>query len=186
METKQTNLKINPLLMFAILFAMLATISTFAAESDHYRATASGNLLQVHTPEGTRIFFGDPDFGEVGSYRVEIPVSEITAGSGGGGKAGSGNGGNDADATPGPSMKDDLDQLFAHANDLYLKGKFAAAREFVKEILRRDPKNSRALVMEGSLDHLEGNRDAAKAAWKKALEVDPNNKTIQNILENYQ
>lgn len=173
------------LFVLLALFAAVAACLSVAWGDDRYRATADGNLLQVRTPGTTRVFFGEPGFGDLRGYRLEIPLNELEPDRDGG-EGGSGNGHGHSERTPNPSINDDVDQLFAHANQLYQQGKFEAAMEFVQEILRRDPNQVRAWVMKGSLLHAQENRAGAKEAWKKAQVLDPNDQMIKNILENYQ
>ncbi len=80
---------------------------------------------------------------------------------------------------------DDTDRLVLEANRLYYKKKFAESTNVVEELIRRKPTYVRAWIMKGSLMFVRGQRDLAQAAWKQALELEPENGEIKQIMERY-
>jgi tetratricopeptide (TPR) repeat protein len=172
-----------------------------------YQIIPNGNNLELVTPYGRRILFGDAALKRARDYRFEIPLSElrppappeatkpappvpptvIIA---------------PADRSPAATKKpeeefekakptvpprviveyDYSDRLILEANRLYNRRKFYEASLTVEELLSKHPDLPRAWVMKGSLMYVQGQRDLAKTAWQKALELDPENREVQNFL----
>jgi tetratricopeptide (TPR) repeat protein len=157
------------------------------AKDNKYQVVDIGNNLQLNTPYGTRIYFGDVGFADYDNWRLEIPISDIRQyGADSNGKNSAAPGGGAGEGSPGKpfgSLEDNA--LLLSANDLYNQGKFRESLGFVEEMIRRDEKNIRAWIMRGSLYHALGQKDLAKTAWESARKLDPENKDVQRILENY-
>ena len=169
--------------IFFLVGLMLAT-TAFAKKFD-YQLVDVGNNLQLVTPYGTRIYFGDVGFSEYDNWRLEVPIADLRQDGkdSGGGKENAG----DEGGFPGkPYASLDDNALLLSANDLYNQGKFRESLGFVEEMIRRNEKNVRAWTMRGSLYHALGQKDLAKQAWQEAGKLEPDNKEVQRILENYQ
>lgn len=172
--------QLNPI--FYLLISTAVSAAAQPAEKG-FRATAQGNFLEVTTPYGTRLYFGDPGFGDLNSYQVEIPIEDFrppTQTAGPSQPPGQGA------TNPGPTpYEEPTDHLITRANQLYNHGKFNAALDYIEELLRREPGNTRGWVMKGSLLHALGQKDLAKKSWQKAQELDPSNQQLKNILQRY-
>lgn len=164
----------------------LLVAPSWAAKSG-YSASQTGSVLQVRTPFGSTLYLAQLGFEQLDHYKFEIPLSalreqikgtENSKSTSTGDPSESDKGGN----SPKPSEIADTDSLVAQANSLYNRGQFSQALSYVDELLRRDPKNSRGWTMKGSLMHVLGHKDLAKQSWKKALELDPKNESLKNIV----
>jgi tetratricopeptide (TPR) repeat protein len=80
---------------------------------------------------------------------------------------------------------DDSDRYVVEANRLYNRGKFYDATNVVEELLRKKPDHVRGWVMKGSLMHVQGHKELAKAAYQTAFKLDPNNEEIKKLVEKY-
>ena len=172
--------------IFFLLMGIIASAYVLA-EDKPYQASQSGNILQLATPHGQRLYLGDVGFSELRNYKIEIDLNELrsqgsssNAANGGGGSAQNpaGPGG-----SPAPQFIEDESTLIVEANRLYNEGKFTDSLKYVDEIIRRNPKNMRGWVMKGSLMHVMGQKDLARDAWQKAHEIDPKNEEIGRILK---
>lgn len=155
-----------------------------SAKEKGYQVVDIGNNLQLNTPYGTRIYFGDVGFADYDSWSLEIPIADIRQDVSD--KKPGGGSHDDNGESPGkPYASLDDNALLLSANDLYNQGKFRESLGYVEEMIRRNEKNVRAWIMRGSLYHALSQKDLAKSAWEEARKLDPNNKDVQKILENY-
>ena len=155
--------------------------STHAKLPQGYAVSQSGNLVFVKTPFGSSIYIGPVGLDSLPNYSFEIPLSDFRAGLAGGGN---GNAENQNESLKGgPSAMGEESSLIAEANRLYNKGDFTRSLQFVDELSHRSPKNVRAWIMKGSLMHVMGHNDLARQSWEKALELEPGNAQIENILK---
>jgi tetratricopeptide (TPR) repeat protein len=151
-----------------------------AATPSGYGVAESGNLVFVKTPWGSSVYIGPVGLDSLRTYSFEVPLSDFRAGLPNGIK-------NDGGTSSGDSSQlGDTGSLIAEANRFYNKGDFAKSLRYVDEVVRRDPGSVRGWVMKGSLMHVMGHKDLARQAWQKALELDPKNSQIQNILRSMQ
>ena len=170
-----------PAACFLSFFLAVTAVMAAQDQGEAMHANSDGNLVQVVTPYGSKLLFGDNGFGQYDSYRLEIPIKDFADASRGyPGLRGNSDGGSQ------PWQAQDEDSLVVKANELYNQGKFSDSMAFVEEILSRNPSNVRGWIMKGSLMHVMGNKDLAVKAWKRALELDPGNANIQRILEKAQ
>lgn len=168
------------LFFFFLSVLFLATTTIVLAKPGDYQVVDFGNNLQLNTPYGTKIYFGDLGIQDQNSWRVEIPIKDLRLDSNqGSAKNESASGAENSYS----SLEDN--SLVLSANDLYNQGKFREALTFVDEMLRRNEKNTRAWIMRGSLYHALGQKDLAKTAWQSAQQSDPSNQEVKKILENY-
>jgi tetratricopeptide (TPR) repeat protein len=165
------------ILLLSIL--VLTTTSIVFAKSTDYQVVDFGNNLQLNTPYGTRVYFGDLGIQEQSSWRIEIPIKDLRTSSDDQNEKEPGEGKNSYS-----SLEDN--SLILSANDLYNQGKFRESLAYVDEMIRRNEKNTRAWIMRGSLYHALGQKDLAKTAWQSAQQSDPTNQEVKKILENYQ
>jgi hypothetical protein len=185
-------------------------VPTLSKPSDmQYQVIPNGNNLELVTPYGRRILFGDRGLKDARGYRIEIPLSELRP---------------PEKAKPDSDLSeeklrellkekdrreqeekdraekesaarkrdlasqrmiveyDDTDRLILEANRLYNRGKYYEASLTVEEILSKKPELPRAWVMKGSLMFVQGQKDLAKNAWQKALELDPANSQVKAYL----
>ena len=171
--------------MKKILYSLLL-VPLSAHAVNEYRVSSDEKIVVVTTPMGQKTLIGDEAFKNLQSYRFEMSTKDFLVPSSSGGGSGSGGGGNQNPDQPHPYANiKDTGALIDRANQLYNQGKFKESLEHVDEALRRDPKLARAWVMKGSLLHLQGNKEAAKAAWQEAQKIEPENKEIKSILEKY-
>lgn len=152
-----------------------------------YAVTQTGNLVFVKTPWGSSVYIGPVGMDSINHYAFEIPLSDfraqVSASQGGSYTA---TGMPQGPSNTGPASMGDEGALIQEANRLYNKGDFRRALEYVDELSRRNPKNVRAWVMKGSLMHVMGQKDLARQSWQKALDIDPTNTQIENILKEMQ
>jgi hypothetical protein len=171
-----------------------------------YEVRQQGNNLELITPYGRKLIFGDYGFQNQHDYKFSIPLDQLrppgekpiplkafektderqiasvppnetkpTAPI--------------ASGTPGEMVPprviveyDYSDRLILEANRLYNRRKFYEASITIEELLTKRPDYPRGWVMKGSLMYVQGQRDLAKEAWKKALELDPNNLQVKQYL----
>jgi tetratricopeptide (TPR) repeat protein len=177
------------LLFLMAIWTSTAVESLWAAEP--YKVTNEGSLFQVTSPYGPKMLFGEMAIGNMRNYRFEVPLSELraSASNDGAGGAGSGSGGGASGSSgtgnsgQSPQLTDEEDQLVLKSNELYNKGQFTDALKFVDELLRRNRDHVRGWVMKGSLMHMLGQKDLAKKAWQRAVELEPNNAQLKQILK---
>lgn len=168
---------------FQMAFSLLLISSHAGARPPTgYSVTENGSMLRVRTPQGSTVLFSDKDLENANSYRAEIPLSELN-------KPVTQNnapGENPNGQGPEPSRFNSIDELLVHANQLYNKGKFQDSLRFVEEILRRNSNHLRGLVMRGSLYYIFGFKEQAYESYKRALEIDPKNEEIKNVMRSMQ
>jgi len=176
-----------------------------------YQATQTGNNIELVTPYGRRLLFGDFGFNSAREYRLEIPLDQLRppevkrenaeierlrkeqerleA------EAKAAKAALDAAKGEKPAERavaqipprvvleyDNTDRLVLEANRLYNRGKYYQASLTVEEILAKRPEYARGWVMKGSLLFVQGHNDLAKTAWEKALELDPSNAEVKSFL----
>lgn len=156
-----------------ILF--LTLVPTLGNTTDNYfQARQNGNNLILDTPYGKKTYFGPLDFEDFRDYRVTIPLSALRE---------------KKNVTSNPeavhNFDVNVDELVNRADLAFQSSDYKGALETVQSALERSPKNVRALMMQGSLLHLLGNRESAKKSWEKALALDPANEEIRRVLEKY-
>lgn len=168
---------------------LLAAMPAALAVPTGYSVSQVNNLLLVKTPWGTTTYIAPLGFDEIRSYTLEIPLgdfrSQVASQNSGPTGRPSGSAANPDGAAPatGPAAVSDVEGLIVEANRLYFLGNFYGSLQYVDEINRRQPGNIRGWTMKGSLMHSLGHKDLAKQAWKKALEIEPGNLEIQNLLK---
>ncbi len=164
---------------------------------EELKVRQNGNNIEVVTPYGKRMIFGDQGFKQAHDYKLEIPLDELrppkpkTV----------------AAPPPEPAKPERIvateepkpeppaetppkvvleydysDRLVLEANRLYNRRKFYEATITVDELLTRRPDYPRGWVMKGSLMYVQGQRDLAKSAWERALELDPENAQVKQYL----
>ncbi len=176
-------------------------------ENREYQVVPNGNNLELITPYGKRILFGDRGLRESRGYRIEIPLSELRppeltkappsprdpASLPGDETVKKPDGDSKGDSLESPKslalpekavapIYDDTDRLILEANRLFNRGKYYAASLTVEDLLSKRPDYARAWVMKGSLMYVQGQKDLAKVAWKKAVELDPSNEQVKAFL----
>ncbi len=179
------------LVIVGLQFGLLSGAQIIAQESraanSAYAVSQTGNLVMVKSPWGSQIYIAPVGFDTISSYEFSIPLSEFRSNLAGGGLNGSGGAegrtgaGNGNQVTP--MNMNDASSLIAEANRLYNTGDFTKALEYVDEANRREPGNVRVWVMKGSLMHAMGHDDLSKQAYKKALDLDPDNVQLKSILQ---
>lgn len=176
-----------------------------------YNIKQTGNNLELVTPYGRRRIFGDQGFDRAKEYRLEIPLDElrppkpkvaepvkpepVKAEAEEARKPASEKNTEDEpeDTEETGEVKETVpprvvveydytDRLVLEANRLYNRRQFYEASLTVEEILTRRPDFARGWVMKGSLMYVQGQKDLAKTAWQKALELDPNNMEVKQYL----
>ena len=65
----------------------------------------------------------------------------------------------------------DLCALLSKANMKYEKGQYTAAKEIYDEVIRRNPKSFIAHFNRGRMEHLLGNKSAAKTDFEKGMKL---------------
>jgi len=75
-----------------------------------------------------------------------------------------------------------VDQKLEEALSLIYDGQYTAAVKLCEEVLELETNNVLALVRQGSAYYALGRRETAQAVWKRALELDPGNKDVQQFL----
>ena len=175
--------------IFSISSLLFMVIESQSGADPRYTVTQQGNMVQITSPYGSKVFFADVGFDRMTQYRFEIPIRDLVPQAlSGGGTGGAGSGANEGSgkspvpASGSPEAVGDDDQLILEANRFYNDGKFEESLKFVEELLRRSPGTVRGWVMKGSLLHVLGQKDMARKSWQHALELDPSNQQIQNIL----
>jgi tetratricopeptide (TPR) repeat protein len=166
------------LFVFLVLQCLAFCVPLGFSAEPGFRVESDGNLLQVGSPYGSHLYFLDANISQFSSYQVEIPLNDLKPNKN---NLDHGSGPQDRD----PSQLENTDQLVLKANELYNRGKFKEAADYVEELLRRDPKHVRGWIMKGSLMHALGQKDLARKSWQQALELEPNNPQIKNILGSY-
>lgn len=179
-------------------------------ENRDYQVVPNGNNLELITPYGKRVLFGDRGLRESRGYRIEIPLSELqplelqkalqsareiasTKPEEVAKKTDEAKPPESAESaakslvppnqTPvAVPIYDDTDRLILEANRLYNRGKYYAASLTVEDLISKRPDYARAWVMKGSLMYVQGQKDLAKAAWQKAIELDPKNEQVKAYL----
>ena len=79
-----------------------------------------------------------------------------------------------------------IEQKIKAAKAAVYAGQHTDAVRNCEQALRLDPTNLKALEILGSANFLTGNRFAAQQAWRRALEIDPNNRSIADYLQRLQ
>jgi tetratricopeptide (TPR) repeat protein len=74
--------------------------------------------------------------------------------------------------------KDDTGGRLRLGQSLLKKGKLKDAKGYVKEILKKDPKNLEALLLLTNIEEKEGDSEALKRTYGKILSLDPKNTTV--------
>lgn len=176
-----------------------------------YQINQTGNNLELVTPWGRRLLFGDFGFNNARDYRLEIPLDalrppeppkkideqdalrlehERAIAEAARAVKDAADAAKEAGAQRAPAQipprtvveYDNTDRLVLEANRLYNRGKFYQASLTVEELLAKRPDFTRGWIMKGSLLYVQGYRDLAKIAWEKALELDPNNPEVKSFL----
>ncbi|MBI4376897.1 MAG: PorV/PorQ family protein [Elusimicrobia bacterium] len=84
----------------------------------------------------------------------------------------------------GPEQFTWIDQKIYDARQAVYDGKYDAAIRRSQDVLDLEPNNVTALEIMGSAFYLMEQKDKAIAVWKRALELDPNNKAIREFMQN--
>ncbi len=175
---------------YLFLFLFLFATAVGASIPNGYSVTESGNLVFLKTPWGSTVYIGPVGLENFKNYSFEVPLSEFRSALAASNAPNSGSG---SVVSSGASTVDpaaykfsDTSSLIVEANRLYNGGESAKSLQYVDEVIRRDPNHVRGWVMKGSLMHLMGHKDLARQSWEKALELDPKNTQIENILRSTQ
>ncbi len=176
-----------------------------------YEVRQNGNNLELITPYGRKLIFGDYGFKNQHDYKFSIPLDALRPAPLKAEEKSNDRQVASAMPTPGPLLpgtsptKDDdktkdktglvdplpprviveydySDRLILEANRLYNRRKFYEASITIEELLTKRPDYPRGWVMKGSLMYVQGYRDLAKQAWEKALELDPKNLQVKQYL----
>lgn len=83
----------------------------------------------------------------------------------------------------GPEQFTWVDQKIYDARQSVYDGKYDAAVRRSQDVLDLEPNNVTALEIMGSAFFLMEQKDKALAVWKKALEIDPNNRAIKDFVQ---
>ncbi len=171
-----------------------------------YSVNETDNQVELKTPYGT--IHIPTGFGQNVPYRLSIPVDQLKKGAG---PVANLNPETDAKAPeaarqtdsvpllptgkflpnqPGSQVPtvliDDADSLVVDANRLFNRRRFYEALTVVDQLLRKRPEFTRGWLMKGSLLLVQGHKDLAMKAWKKAQELEPANPEVQSVLSRYQ
>lgn len=76
-----------------------------------------------------------------------------------------------------------IDRKIYEAREDVLNGRYTDAIRRCQEIINLEPKNVTAYEIMGSAFFMMNEIEKAKAMWKKALELDPTNKVVQQFLQ---
>ncbi len=68
-------------------------------------------------------------------------------------------------------------------NSFFARKSYDLALIELAKLRQLAPQNAKLLAMQGTLEWKLGNKDKAQAAWEKAMELDPENDTILQMLE---
>ncbi|MBY0370211.1 tetratricopeptide repeat protein, partial [bacterium] len=170
-----------------------------------YHVNQLGNNLELVTPYGRRLIFGDFGFNNAREYRLEIPIEQLfptgqkppvaeknkPVEDAARAVKEAAEAAKNAASVPRNVAQipehtiveyDNTDRLFLEANRLYNRGRYYQATLTVEEILSKRPDMARGWVMKGSLLYVQGQRDLAKTAWEKSLELDPKNAQVKAFL----
>ncbi len=167
----------------------------FAAQAtEDFRVYETGTELQVVTPYGNKTITGDFPIETSSNYRIEVPLQDLVPAPAKDkpwekyerrNPSSQGENGFSPPQIRAMQDYDDTDRLVLEANHLYNQGRFYDASNVVEEILKRNPKYVRALLMKGSLMYVQGQKDLAKKAWEEASLLQPGDKEIKGIMERY-
>ncbi|MEF3280905.1 MAG: PorV/PorQ family protein [Elusimicrobiota bacterium] len=83
----------------------------------------------------------------------------------------------------GPEIFTLIDQKIYDARQAIYEGKYDVALRRAQDILDLEPNNETALEIMGSAFFLMDQKAKAKAMWEKVLEINPNNITVKQFLE---
>jgi len=83
----------------------------------------------------------------------------------------------------GPEMFTLIDQKIYDARQAIYEGKYDVALRRAQDILDLEPSNETALEIMGSALFLMDQKDKAKVVWEKVLEINPNNNTVKQFLD---
>lgn len=70
-----------------------------------------------------------------------------------------------------------------YAQTYFFEKKYGRALDEVNRALEFTPNSALAHSLKGTIHYKKGERDAARAAWQKALELDPGMDNVKNMLE---
>jgi len=186
------------------LLLILAVGNLALAQVDDYHIKQPPGSVQLQTPYGEKtILFDTPDGERPRTYRLQIPIADLkppveevakaepareptavtppAATAPEAPKA--------AEVPKAPEVApepayDDSDSLILEANRLFNRGDYFTATTKVDQLLRRNPKFTRAWVMKGTLLYTQGFKDLAKNAWEKAYALSDNNdQEVKRLLE---
>lgn len=168
-----------------------------------YSVTETESQIELKTPYGT--LHVPTGFGSNVPYRLSIPVDQLKKNAGPLGEK------PELADKPGEPTKvgdlglllptgkavagekdtprviiDDADSLVVDANRLFNRRRYYEALTVVDQLLRKRPEYTRGWLMKGSLLLVQGHKDLAMKAWRKAQELEPANPEIQSVLSRYQ
>ncbi|MCX7648080.1 MAG: tetratricopeptide repeat protein, partial [Elusimicrobiales bacterium] len=83
----------------------------------------------------------------------------------------------------GPEMFTLIDQKIYDARQAIYEGKYDVALRRAQDILDLEPNNETALEIMGSAFFLMDQKSKAKAIWEKVVEINPNNTTVKQFLD---
>ena len=79
-----------------------------------------------------------------------------------------------------------IERKIYDARQAVLQGKYDEALTRCQEVINLEPKNITAYEIMGSAFFMMNKPDRAMEVWKKALEIDPTNKVVQEFLNELQ
>ena len=85
--------------------------------------------------------------------------------------------------TPGMSL---VDQKLYNALNYFYEGKYDMTIREAQDVLRLEPNNALAYKRIGSAFFAMGQREKAKDAWKKSLEMNPTDKSLKEFLDRWE
>ncbi len=83
----------------------------------------------------------------------------------------------------GPELFTLIDQKIYDARKAIYEGKYDVALRRAQDILDLEPNNETALEIMGSAFFLMDQKEKAKVVWEKVLEINPNNTTVRQFLD---
>ena len=86
----------------------------------------------------------------------------------------------------GPELFTYIDQRTYDARQAIYDGKYDLAMKRAQDILELEPNNETALEIMGSSFYLMEQKDKARAMWEKVVEINPDNKIVQQFLKQVQ
>ncbi len=84
---------------------------------------------------------------------------------------------------PTPSDETQASKHLVYAQTYFFEKKYARALDEINRTIQYSPNSAVAYSLKGSIHYKRSERDAARTAWEKALELDPNQENVSAMLE---